>query len=47
MWDIRPFVIGNRCQKIFTGASHSFEKNLIKCGWSPDQMHIIAGSADR
>lgn len=47
MWDIRPFVIGNRCQKIYTGASHSFEKNLLKCAWSSDQMYISAGSSDR
>ncbi|EDV27593.1 uncharacterized protein TRIADDRAFT_37206 [Trichoplax adhaerens] len=47
IWDIRPYVPGDRCLKIFTGAQHNFEKNLLKCSWSPDGKKIAAGSADR
>ncbi|KAJ7314527.1 U5 small nuclear ribonucleoprotein, partial [Desmophyllum pertusum] len=36
-----------RCLKVFTGAQHNFEKNLIKCSWSPDGLMISSGSADR
>jgi WD40 repeat protein len=28
-------------------AQHGFEKNLIKCAWTPDGKHIGCGSADR
>ena len=36
----RPFVQinTNRCNKIFHGSCHNFEKNLIKCGWSKDGL---------
>ncbi|CAH3196521.1 unnamed protein product [Porites evermanni] len=47
MWDIRPFAPLERCLKVFTGAQHNFEKNLIKCSWSPDGLMISSGSADR
>jgi Prp8 binding protein len=33
--------------KCLMGATHNFEKNLIKCQWSPDATLITAGSADR
>jgi Prp8 binding protein len=46
-WDVRPFVQGNRCIKTFTGATHNFEKNLLRVCWSADDQHISAGSADR
>ncbi|XP_031567783.1 U5 small nuclear ribonucleoprotein 40 kDa protein-like [Actinia tenebrosa] len=47
MWDVRAFAPMERCLKVFLGAQHSFEKNLIKCGWSPDGLMIASGSADR
>jgi len=46
-WDIRPFSAGDRCTAIYTGHQHSFEKNLLRCSWSPDGSRISAGSADR
>jgi len=49
IWDIRPFVVGDqRCAKTFPeGTVHTFEKNLLKCAWSPDGSKISAGSGDR
>ena len=46
-WDVRPFVQGNRCAKIFQGASHNFEKNLLKVAWSADGSMISCGSSDK
>lgn len=45
-WDIRPFAPANRCVKMFTGHTHGFEKQLIKCDWSPDGGKVTAGSSD-
>ena len=47
LWDVRPFVAGQRQIKIFMGAQHGFEKNLLRCSWSPDGSRVAAGSADR
>lgn len=47
VWDVRPYAPMERCLKIFMGAQHNFEKNLIKCNWSADGQKIAAGSADR
>lgn len=47
VWDIRPFAPKERCVKIFQGNVHNFEKNLLRCSWSPDGSKIAAGSADR
>jgi Prp8 binding protein len=46
-WDVKSFVIGNRCVKIFQGNSHGHDKNLLKVAWSSDGLMITAGSADR
>ncbi|KAF6022729.1 hypothetical protein EB796_018975 [Bugula neritina] len=46
-WDVRPFAPQERCVKIFRGHKHSFEKNLLRCAWSPDGSKISAGSGDR
>ena len=35
------------CAFDFTGHQHNFEKNLLKCAWSPDGEMISAGSSDR
>ena len=37
----------DRMTKMFVGHKHNFEKNLLKCAWSPDDSKITAGSADR
>jgi len=46
-WNIRPFAGGERLEKIFVGAQHNFEKNLIKVAWTPDGRHVASGSSDR
>ncbi|KAI8897382.1 WD40-repeat-containing domain protein [Globomyces pollinis-pini] len=48
IWDIKPFFVGNtRLEKIFEGAPHGYEKNLLRPCWSPDSDFIAAGSGDR
>ncbi|CAF2094118.1 hypothetical protein HID58_017079 [Brassica napus] len=47
VWDMRPYAPQNRCVKVFEGHQHNFEKNLLKCSWSPDGTKVTAGSADR
>lgn len=47
VWDMRPYAPANRCSKVFTGHSHNFERNLLRCDWSPDGSKVTAGSADR
>jgi Prp8 binding protein len=47
IWDIRPFAPVERQLKSLDGSQHGFEKNLIKCCWSPDGSLVAAGSADR
>lgn len=34
-WDVRPLAPKQRCVKIFQGSVHNFEKNLLRCSWSP------------
>eukprot|EP00960_Hanusia_phi_P067645 766673-Hanusia_phi.AAC.8 len=36
VWDTRPFVEGSRCKLVMGGHMHNYEKNLIRCAWSPD-----------
>jgi len=47
IWDVRPYVQGERLTRIFTGASHNFERNMLRCGWGYNDKLISAGSADR
>ncbi|KAH7728244.1 Biotin/lipoate A/B protein ligase family protein [Aphelenchoides avenae] len=47
IWDVRPYAPEQRCVKVFTGHQHNFEKNLMKCAWSPDSHRISCGSSDR
>ncbi|KAI9486792.1 MAG: U5 small nuclear ribonucleoprotein 40 kDa protein [Benjaminiella poitrasii] len=47
LWDIKPFAPADRCLKIFEGAPHGYEKNLIRPCWSTDGSQIACGSADR
>ena len=44
---MRPYCVGERCVKVLKGHTHNFEKNLLKCAWSPDGTMVTAGSADR
>uniref|UniRef100_M4BWC5 Uncharacterized protein n=1 Tax=Hyaloperonospora arabidopsidis (strain Emoy2) TaxID=559515 RepID=M4BWC5_HYAAE len=46
-WDVRPFVDGERLKTTFMGAKHSFDRTLIRCGWSADMRFVASGSADR
>jgi len=50
IWDVRPFAPTDRpdrCLKLFQGHQHTFEKNLLRCAWSPDGSRISSGSGDR
>jgi Prp8 binding protein len=47
IWDVKPFAIGHRCIKVFEGAPHGFEKNLIKAAWGPDGKRVASGAGDR
>lgn len=51
MWDVKPFVGGNdgnkRLVKSFAGATHNFEKNLLRSSWNHDDSLVSGGSADR
>ncbi|KAF0986331.1 hypothetical protein HZS_2701, partial [Henneguya salminicola] len=46
MWDIYPYCEGDRCIKMFFGHTHNFEKNLLRCCFSPDSKYISSGSGD-
>merc|ERR1712146_200002 len=48
MGDVRPFVGNrNRCLRILKGATHNFEKNLLRVRWSERDEMCAAGSADQ
>eukprot|EP00435_Cladocopium_sp_Y103_P024005 s1312_g5.t2 len=46
IWDVRPFA-GQRtgCLRIMRGATHNFEKNLLRVRWSEKDALLAAGSA--
>ncbi len=44
---MRPYCVGERCVKVLKGHTHNFEKNLLKCNWSPDGTMVTAASSDR
>lgn len=44
IWDMRPYAPKERCLKILTGHLHTFDKNLLKCDWSPDGTRVSSGS---
>jgi Prp8 binding protein len=46
-WDVRPYAPADRCAAVYTGHRHGLERNLLRCGWSPDGKRVTAGSADR
>ena len=37
---MRPYAPANRCTKVFAGHVHTFEKNLLRCDWSPDGSKV-------
>ena len=45
-WDVKPYASDDRCTKVFLGAQHNYEKNLIKVAWSKNGKLVGAGSAD-
>ncbi|KAJ1678847.1 hypothetical protein EV182_003237 [Spiromyces aspiralis] len=48
LWDIRPFsTLPTRCEAVYIGAPHGFEKNLIRPCFSTDESMIASGSSDR
>ena len=46
-WDVRPYAPRDRCCAAYRGATHDFERNLLRCAYSPDGTKLVAGSADR
>ena len=40
VWDMRPYAPANRCEKIFTGHQHNYERNLLRCSWSLDSSKV-------
>jgi Prp8 binding protein len=47
-WDVRPYTgARSRCSKVYVGATHAADSNLLGCSWSPKGDMISAGSADR
>ncbi|KAJ1992274.1 hypothetical protein GGI25_005193 [Coemansia spiralis] len=48
LWDLRPYCRNpNRCERVFVGAPHGFEKNLIRPAFDKDEAMVASGSADR
>ncbi|KAJ2793978.1 hypothetical protein H4S07_006890 [Coemansia furcata] len=48
LWDLRPYCrIPNRCERVFTGAPHGFERSLIRPAFDSDESMVASGSADR
>lgn len=48
IWDVRPHATGrSRCLRVLRGASHNFEKNLLRVRWSEKDALLAAGSADQ
>ena len=48
VWDVKPVAVNEtRLVKIMRGATHNFEKNLLRCSWSEDEKLVTCGSADR
>ena len=48
LWDTRPFTtLPTRCEMVYVGAPHGFEKSLLRPCFSPDESMIACGSSDR
>ena len=46
-WDVRPFCAGERCVRVYKGAMHGIEKNLLGCAWNAEGSRVAAGSSDQ
>lgn len=46
-WNVESNAPENKLDKTFLGHQHNFEKNLLRCSWSPNGNMVAAGSADR
>lgn len=46
-WDVKSRVSTSRLVKNYSGHQHNFEKNLLRCSWSPNGRLVTAGSSDR
>lgn len=44
VWDLRPYAPANRCEKVFTGHQHNYERNLLRCSWSSDGSKVCCAS---
>ena len=47
VWDMRPYAPANRCEKIFTGHQHNYERNLLRCSWSPDGSKVTCAQSTK
>ncbi|KAJ2402513.1 hypothetical protein GGI23_000662 [Coemansia sp. RSA 2559] len=48
LWDLRPYCRNpSRCERVFSGAPHGFEKNLIRPAFDSDESTVASGSVDR
>ncbi|KAJ1666893.1 hypothetical protein EV178_001807, partial [Coemansia sp. RSA 1646] len=48
LWDLRPYCRNpNRCERVFAGTPHGFEKNLIRPAFDRDESMAASGSVDR
>lgn len=46
-WDTRAFAVGNKCVKVYSGASHGFDRNLLRVAWSSTGRLVASGSSDK
>ena len=44
---MRPYAPANRCTGLLTGHLHNFERNLLRCDWSPDGSKVRSCGAGR
>ncbi|KAJ1966060.1 hypothetical protein GGI12_000325 [Dipsacomyces acuminosporus] len=48
LWDLRPYTSSpTRCERVFAGAPHGYERNLIKPAFDKDEVLVACGSANR
>lgn len=46
VFDVRPFVAGDRCTRVLYGVQHGIDKNLLRCSWSSGGTKLSAASAE-
>ncbi|KAJ2662173.1 hypothetical protein IW148_003062 [Coemansia sp. RSA 1199] len=48
LWDLRPYCrLPNRCERVYTGAPHGYEMNLVRPAFDKDESMVASGGADR